>query len=119
MKGVETADRNREPGRSTDGAIRRDVRLPDRCRRVRTSLQRCPHPVSEAISGLRRYTRSHEPAVVIGEPSYMVVMLDWDDMAALEAALGSEVGQRTAEDAAANLARYGTFRGMILQLDEV
>jgi hypothetical protein len=45
-------------------------------------------------------------------------MLDWDDMAALEAALGSEIGQRTTEDAAANLARYATFRGMILQLDE-
>jgi hypothetical protein len=40
-------------------------------------------------------------------------------VAALEAALGSEIGQRTAEDAAANLARYATFRGMILQLDEV
>ena len=49
----------------------------------------------------------------------MVVMLDWDDMAALEAALGSEIGQRAAEDATANLARYATFRGMILQLDEV
>jgi hypothetical protein len=45
-------------------------------------------------------------------------MLDWDDMAALEAALGSEIGQRTAEDAAANLARHATFRAMILQLDE-
>ena len=67
---------------------------------------------------------------MIGEPCYMVVMLDWDDMAALEAALrseigrrttdlGSEIGRRTAEDAAANLARYATFRGMILQLDEV
>jgi hypothetical protein len=40
-------------------------------------------------------------------------------MAALEAALASEVGQRTAEDAAAGLARYATFRGMILQLAEV
>jgi len=49
----------------------------------------------------------------------MVVMLDWDDMAALQAALGSEIGQRTAEDAAANLTRYATFRGMILQLEEV
>jgi hypothetical protein len=56
---------------------------------------------------------------VIGEPCNMVVMLDRDDMGALEAALGSEIGQRTAEDATANLARYATFRGMILQLDEV
>ena len=42
----------------------------------------------------------------------MVVMLDWDDMAALEAALGSEIGQRTAKDAATYLARYATFRGV-------
>ena len=47
-------------------------------------------PLAKQYPGLRRYTRSHQPAVVIGEPCYMVVMLDWDDMAALEAALGSE-----------------------------
>ncbi|WP_433179038.1 EthD family reductase [Actinoallomurus sp. CA-150999] len=76
-------------------------------------------PLAKQFPGLRRYTRSHEPAAVIGEPCYMVVMLDWDDMAALEAALGSEIGRRTAEDAAANLARYTTFRAMILQLDEI
>ncbi|MET7770615.1 EthD family reductase [Nocardia sp. NPDC005366] len=76
-------------------------------------------PLAKQYPGLRRYTRSHEPAAVIGEPCYMVVMLDWDDTAALEAALGSDIGRRTAEDAAANLARYTSFRGMILQLDEV
>jgi uncharacterized protein (TIGR02118 family) len=76
-------------------------------------------PLAKQYPGLRRYTRSHEPAALIGEPCYMVVMLDWDDMAALESALGSEIGRRTAEDAAANLARYATFRGMILHLDEV
>jgi uncharacterized protein (TIGR02118 family) len=76
-------------------------------------------PLAKQYPGLRRYTRSHEPAAVIGEPCYMVVMLDWDDMAALEAALGSEIGQRIAEDATSNLARYATFHGMILQLEEV
>ena len=75
-------------------------------------------PLAKQYPGLRRYTRSHEPVAVVGEPCYMVVMLDWDDIAALEAALGSEIGQRTAEDAAGNLARYATLRGMILQLDE-
>ena len=45
-------------------------------------------PLAKQDPGLRRYTRSHDPAVVIGEPCYMVVMLDWDDMAALEVALG-------------------------------
>ena len=49
----------------------------------------------------------------------MVVMLDWDDTSALEAALGSEAGQRAGEDAQSNLARYCTFRGMILRPDEV
>ena len=76
-------------------------------------------PLARQYPGLRRYTRSHDPAAVIGEPCYMVVMLDWDDMAALESALGSEIGQRVAEDAKANLARYTAFRGMILQLSEV
>lgn len=76
-------------------------------------------PLAKQLPGLRRFTCSHEPAAVIGEPCYMVVTLDWDDMAALEAALGSEIGQRIAEDAAANLACYATYRGMILQLDDV
>jgi len=75
-------------------------------------------PLAKQLPGLRRYTRSHEPPSVIGEPAHLVVMLDWDDMAALEAAFGSEIGRRTAEDAA-NLARYSTMRGMILQLHEV
>jgi uncharacterized protein (TIGR02118 family) len=76
-------------------------------------------PLAKQYPGLRRYTCSHGPAVVIGEPCYMIVMLDWDDMPALETALKSEIGQRTAEDAMENLARYATFRGMIMQLDEV
>jgi uncharacterized protein (TIGR02118 family) len=76
-------------------------------------------PLAKQYPGLRGYTRSHEPAAVIGEPCYLVVMLDWDDMAALEAALGSEAGRRTAEDAASNLARYATFRGLIMRLEEV
>ncbi len=76
-------------------------------------------PLAKQYPGLRRYTRSHDPATVVGEPCYMVVMLDWDDMAALETALGSEIGRRTAEDATVNLARYGSFRGIVLRLDEV
>ena len=45
-------------------------------------------PLAKQYPGLRRYTRSPEPAVVTGEPCYLVVMLDWDDMAALEARSG-------------------------------
>jgi uncharacterized protein (TIGR02118 family) len=33
-------------------------------------------PLAKQYPGLRRYTRSHEPAIVIGEPCYLVVMLD-------------------------------------------
>ena len=75
-------------------------------------------PLAKQYPGLRGFTRSHHPAAVLGEPCYLVVMLDWDDMAALEAAFASEIGRRTAEDAA-NLAHYATMRGMILQLEDV
>ncbi|NEW37859.1 EthD family reductase [Nocardia cyriacigeorgica] len=76
-------------------------------------------PLAKQYPGLRRYTRGDEPAAAIGEPYQMVVMLDWDDMTASEAALGSAVGRCTAEDPAANLALYATFRGVVLQLNEV
>lgn len=76
-------------------------------------------PLAKQYPGLRRFTRSHEPAVVIGEPGYMVVMLDWDDMDALQTALGSEAGRCTAEDAQTNLARFTTFRGLILELEDL
>jgi uncharacterized protein (TIGR02118 family) len=76
-------------------------------------------PLAKQYPGLRRYTRSHRPVALMGEPCYMVVMLDWDDMAAMQAALESEAGQRVGEDAMTNLARYTTFRAMLLQLEEV
>ncbi|MEV6825200.1 EthD family reductase [Amycolatopsis sp. NPDC051102] len=75
-------------------------------------------PLAKQLPGLRRYTRSHEPAPLRGEPCYLVVMLDWDNMAALEAAFSSEIGRRTEEDAT-KLARYAPMRAMILQLGEV
>jgi hypothetical protein len=55
---------------------------------------------------------------VIGEPYYLVAMLDWDDMESLGAAFGCKAGNRTAEDAITNLSRYTTIRGMIVQLDD-
>ncbi|MEV6767355.1 EthD family reductase [Nocardia sp. NPDC051030] len=75
-------------------------------------------PLATQLPGLRRYTRSHNAAPVRGEPYYMVGMLDWDDMASLKAAFGSEIGRRTAADTAL-LERYATMRSMILQLDDV
>ena len=55
---------------------------------------------------------------VIGEPYYLVAKLDWDDMESQGAALDSEAGNKTAEDAITNLSRYTTIRGMIVQLDD-
>jgi len=76
-------------------------------------------PLARQYPGLRRLTLSHGLGAVIGAAPYLVVMMDWDDMPALEAALGSDVGRRTAEDAATNLAPYAAFRGITLQLDDV
>ncbi|PJI93426.1 EthD family reductase [Luteimicrobium subarcticum] len=73
-------------------------------------------PLVKQYPGLRRVTRSHEPVALLGDACYMVVMMDWDDTDSLRAALDSEIGRRTAEDAATNLAPYATFRGMTLEL---
>ena len=75
-------------------------------------------PLAKQLPGLRRYTVSHDATPVIGEPYHLVAMLDWDDMESLGAALDSEAGNRTAEDAITNLSRYTTIRGMIVQLDD-
>lgn len=75
-------------------------------------------PLAEQLPGLRRYTVSRDATPVLGEPYYLVVMLDWDDMESLGKAFGSEIGDRTAEDARTNLSRYTTFRAMIIQLDD-
>jgi uncharacterized protein (TIGR02118 family) len=75
-------------------------------------------PLAKQLPGLRRYTTSHNTTPVIGEPYYLVAMLDWDDMGALGAAFGSDIGKRTAEDVTGNLVRYATMRSTILQLDD-
>jgi uncharacterized protein (TIGR02118 family) len=72
--------------------IRRDVRHPSDVDAFERHYNDVHIPLAEQNPGLRRYARSHEPAAVVSEPCYMVVILDWDDMAALEAALGSEIG---------------------------
>ncbi|WP_158675662.1 nitroreductase/quinone reductase family protein [Nocardia stercoris] len=75
-------------------------------------------PLARQLPGLRRYTTSHNMTPVIGEPYYLVAMLDWDDLDALGAAFGSDIGKQTAEDVTENLVRYTTMRSMILQLDD-
>src|SRR5262245_27944339 len=75
-------------------------------------------PLAKQLPGLRRYTVSRDARAVLGEPYYIVGILDWDDMAALEVSVRSEIGMRCGEDVRVNLARYTTIRSMFLQLDE-
>jgi uncharacterized protein (TIGR02118 family) len=75
-------------------------------------------PLAKQLPGLRRYTVSRDSRPVVGEPYYIVGMLDWDDMAALDVAVRSEIGRRCADDVRTNLARYTTIRSMFCQLDE-
>ncbi|WP_290052986.1 EthD family reductase [Nocardia nova] len=75
-------------------------------------------PLANKLPGLRRYTVSRDAKPVVGEPYYIVGMLDWDDMATLVAAFESEVGRQCAADVREHLSRYTTIRSMVLQLDE-
>lgn len=76
-------------------------------------------PLALQIPGLRRYTLSHDITPVRGEEAYyLIAELDFDDLAALQAAFQSPEGQATAADAA-NLAQHATVRGMIYQLEDM
>ncbi|HKT04834.1 MAG TPA: EthD family reductase [Rugosimonospora sp.] len=73
-------------------------------------------PLAKRLPGLRRYTLSRGPATgVRGEPFYLVAELDWDDMASLEAAFASPVGQETARDVAEFLPHSG-LRSMVFEV---
>lgn len=76
-------------------------------------------PLAKQYPGPRRFTRSHQPTALTGEPCYMVVTLEWDDMAAMQAAPESEAANRVAEDAMKHLGRQTTFRAMLLELEEL
>ena len=65
-------------------------------------------PLAKQMPGLRQYTVSRGVTVVQGEdPVYLIAELDWDDMAALQAGVGSSVGRAAGADVAANLASGG------------
>lgn len=56
-------------------------------------------PLTKKIPGLRRYTLSRNTRVVRGErPYYLVAEMEWDDMAALQAAFASPEGIAAGED---------------------
>jgi uncharacterized protein (TIGR02118 family) len=75
-------------------------------------------PLAKQLSGLRRYTVSRGVAVTTGEDSsYLVAELDFDDQAALEAALGSPGGRAAGKDMITNLASGGV-RTLVFEVDE-
>lgn len=75
-------------------------------------------PLAKQLPGLRRYTVSRDARPVVGEPYYIVGMLDWDDMPSLVKAFESKIGEQCATDVLEHLSRYSTIRSMVVQLDE-
>jgi uncharacterized protein (TIGR02118 family) len=77
-------------------------------------------PLAKKLPGLRRYTLSRQVKALRGEPYYLVAELDWDDMAALQAAFQSPDGQATAQDVTDHLDRMSPgIRSMIYELEDV
>lgn len=74
-------------------------------------------PLAKKLPGLRRYTISRGLTTVQGAKVHLAAELDFDDMAALQAAFGSPEGQAAAKD-------VGEFAGdrvqsMIFEVEEV
>jgi uncharacterized protein (TIGR02118 family) len=58
-------------------------------------------PLARALPALRRHTLGRDVRVVRGEgPYHLVAELEWDDMAALQAAFASPEGRAAAADMA-------------------
>ena len=75
-------------------------------------------PLAKQLPGLRKYTVSRGVAVTTGEDSsYLVAELDFDDPAALQAAMGSAEGRAAGKDMAGNLASGGV-RTLVFEHDE-
>lgn len=55
-------------------------------------------PMAKKLPGLRRYTISRGLTTVQGAKVHLAAELDFDDMAALQAAFGSPEGQAAARD---------------------
>jgi uncharacterized protein (TIGR02118 family) len=75
-------------------------------------------PLAKKLPGLRAYTVSQGVAVAFGEdPAYLVAELDFDDTAALQAAMATPEGQEAGRDMVANLASGGV-RNLIFEVSE-
>jgi uncharacterized protein (TIGR02118 family) len=75
-------------------------------------------PLAKKLPGLRAYTVSQGVAVAFGEdPAYLVAELDFDDTAALQAAMATPEGQEAGRDMVANLASGGV-RNLVFEVSE-
>jgi uncharacterized protein (TIGR02118 family) len=74
-------------------------------------------PLASKLPGLRRYTVSRNAVAVQGESFYLVAELDWDDLAAMQASLGSPEGAAAAADV--ETFATGGVRSLVFELDDV
>ena len=74
-------------------------------------------PLVRSLPGLRRYTTSRNPAGVHGESYYLIAELDWDDLAAMQAAFASPAGSASAED----VPKFATggVRSMVFEVEDL
>jgi uncharacterized protein (TIGR02118 family) len=72
-------------------------------------------PLTRALPGLRRYTLGRGVRMVRGDdPYHLVAELEWDDMAALQAAFASPEGRAAAADMA-TVTALALVRSMIYE----
>ncbi|MEH3052593.1 MAG: EthD family reductase [Patulibacter minatonensis] len=55
-------------------------------------------PLAKQLPGLRSYEVARGPVTVAGGPFHLVGTLEFDDLAAIQAAFASEIGQACAAD---------------------
>ena len=75
-------------------------------------------PLARALPGLRRYTLGRDVRMVRGDGRYhLVAELEWDDMAALQAAFVSPQGRAAAADMA-TLTALAEVRSLIYDVTD-
>jgi uncharacterized protein (TIGR02118 family) len=75
-------------------------------------------PLARALPGLRRYTLGRDIRSIRGDgPFYLIADLEWDDMAALQAAFASPEGRAASADMA-TLTALSEVRSMIYEVTD-
>ena len=74
-------------------------------------------PLVRKLPGMRRYTLSKNAVAVHGEAYYLIAEMEWDDLAAMQAAFASPEGVATAEDVPTFAT--GGVRSIVFELQDV